>query len=185
MARNDAEVERDRADQQAELALSRQLAAQSTTLRGPQLDLAVLLSLEALAINESVETIGGVLSGLQASPGLITYLREHPSLLQSAVFSPEGDILATAGSEGLVFLWNVATGELIGELVGHDPTQLVNRAAFSPDGQFLATASDDLSMILWDLESREIVRRFIGHDNWVQAIAFSPDGSQLISGGRG
>ncbi|MGB3715096.1 MAG: protein kinase [Candidatus Promineifilaceae bacterium] len=183
MARNDAEVERDRADVQAELALARQLAAQSTTLRGPQLDLALLLSLEAYNINESAETVGSILSGLQASPGLITYLREHPSLLQSAVFGPDGEILATVGSEGLVLLWDVASGTLLRELVGHDPSQLVNRAAFSPSGEMLATGSDDLSIILWDVESGEIVRRLLGHDNWVQALAFGPDGTQLISGG--
>jgi WD40 repeat protein/serine/threonine protein kinase len=183
IARSEAEVERDRADIQAELALARQLAAQSTTLRGPQLDLALLLSLEAHNINESAETVGSISSGLQASPGLIMYLREHPSLLQSAEFGPEGKILATAGSEGLVLLWDVASGALLRELVGHDPSQLVNRVAFSPDGEMLATGSDDLSIILWDVESGEIIRKLLGHDNWVQALAFSPDGLELISGG--
>ncbi|HET6446436.1 MAG TPA: protein kinase, partial [candidate division Zixibacteria bacterium] len=183
IARSEAEVERDRADVQAELALARQLAAQSATLLGPQLDLALLLSLEAFNINESAETVGSIASALQASPGIITYLREHPSLLQSAVFSPDGSQLATVGSEGKVLLWDVANGTLQRELTGHDPTQLVNRAAYSPDGEILATGSDDTEILLWDVETGEIIRRLIGHDNWIQALAFSPDGSVLISGG--
>jgi len=47
VAKDEAEEERDRADSQAQLALARQLAAQSSTLSGPQLDLSLLLSLEA------------------------------------------------------------------------------------------------------------------------------------------
>jgi hypothetical protein len=99
-ARDDAEDERDRADAQATLALSRQLAAQSATLLGPQLDLALLLSLEANSINNSAETNSGILTALQSNPSLYTYLREHPSLLQSVDFNADGDLLVTAGSEG-------------------------------------------------------------------------------------
>jgi WD40 repeat protein len=183
LSRNYAISERDRADEQAQLALARQLAAQSATLLGPQLDLALLISLEANNIDDSAETTSSILAALQSSPGLVRYLRGHPSLLQSAVFSPDGKHLITVGSEGLVLVWDVESGELLQPLVGHDPAQLVNRAAFSPDGDILATGSDDTTIILWDPESGEIIRRLIGHDNWVQALDFSPDGSRLISSG--
>ncbi|MGD8807579.1 MAG: protein kinase, partial [Chloroflexota bacterium] len=150
-ARDEAEEERDRADEQARLALSRQLAAQSATLLGPQLDLALLLSLEANSINNSPETASGILTALQSNPSLYTYLRGHPSLLQSVDFSPDGEQLLTAGSEGLVYLWDIENREIVRQFEGHDATQLVNRAEFSPDGSKIATASDDTSVILWDV----------------------------------
>ena len=181
-ARDDAEDERDRADAQATLALSRQLAAQSATLLGPQLDLALLLSLEANSINNSAETISGILTALQSNPSLHTYLREHPSLLQSVDFDADGDLLVTAGSEGLVLLWDVASGDVLRQLEGHDPTQLVNRAHFSPDGVAVATASDDTTIILWDVASGEGRQVLDEHTAWVQSVEFSSDGRRLISG---
>lgn len=181
-ARDDAVTERDRADAQANLALARQLAAQSTTLLGPQLDLATLLSLEANAIDNSAETQSSVLAALQASPNLITYLRTHPSLLQSVDFSPDGELLVTAGADGLIYLWDLSTQEIIQEFIGHDPTQLVNRAVFSPDGQMLATASDDSTVKLWDVGSGSLLKSLDGHTAWVQSVDFSPDGRRLVSG---
>jgi len=181
-ARDDAVVERDRADVQANLALARQLAAQSTTLLGPQLDLATLLSLEANAIDNSAETQSSVLSALQANPNLITYMRDHPSLLQSVDFSPDGGRLVTAGAEGLIYLWDLSSQELVQEFTGHDPTQLVNRAVFSPDGQMLASASDDSTVKLWDVDTGSLLRSLDGHTAWAQSVDFSPDGQRLISG---
>ncbi len=182
-ARDEAEDERDRADAQATLALSRQIAAQSATLLGPQLDLALLLSLEANDINDSPETTSGVLTALQNTPALHRYLRGHPSLLQSVDFDPDGELLVTAGSEGLVLIWDVMSGEVLRQLVGHDPTQLVNRAEFSPDGGRIATASDDTTIILWDAESGEQLDVLEEHTAWVQSVEYSSDGDRLISSG--
>jgi WD40 repeat protein len=182
-ARDEAETERDRADAQAKLALSRQLAAQATTLIGPQLDLALLLSLEAESVMESAETLGSVLTALQAIPNLLFYLRGHTNLLQSVAFGPDNQFLATAGGEGQVLLWDVASGMMVRQFAGHDPTQLVNRVAISPDGEVLATASDDHSIILWDVDSGEALETLEGHTAWVQSVSFSPDGRLLISGG--
>jgi WD40 repeat protein/serine/threonine protein kinase len=182
-ARDDAEAERDRADAQAQLALSRQLAAQSTTLIGPQLDLALLLSLEAATVMESAETLGSIATALQANPRLLYYLHGHTNLLQSVAFSPDNAYLATAGGEGQVLLWDVSSGRRVLEFVGHDQTQLVNRVAFSPDGSVLATASDDQSIILWDVNSGEAIKTLSGHTAWVQSVTFGPDKSLLVSGG--
>lgn len=181
-ARDEAEDERDRADAQARLALSRQLAAQSATLLGPQLDLALLLSLEANNINNSPETASGILNALQINPSIYTYLRGHPSLLQSVDFSPDGELLATAGSEGLVYLWNIDSRQIIRQLAGHDPSQLVNRAEFSPDGTTLVTASDDTTIILWDVVSGRQLEVLGEHSAWVQSAEFSSDGQRIISG---
>jgi len=182
-ARDEAQTERDRADEQAKLALARQLSAQSSSLQGPQLDLALLLSLEANYLSDSSETRSSILSALQSSPALITYLRGHEGLVQSIDFSPDGTLLATAGTEGKVLLWDVETGDEVASLDGHDPAQLVNRAVFNPDGTILASASDDQAIIIWDVATLRPQKTLLGHSSWVQTLAFSPDGEVVASGG--
>jgi WD40 repeat protein/serine/threonine protein kinase len=182
-SQDEAETERDRADDQARIALSRQLAAQSTTLLGAQYDLALLLALESDNINQSAESESSILSALQFNPNLITFLRGHDGLLQAVDFSPNGRWLASAGSNGQIFLWDVETNEIIREFLGHDPSQLVNRVRFNPDGTLLASASDDTLVILWDVETGEQLANFDGHDAWVQSVDFSPDGESLLSAG--
>lgn len=185
-AQAEAELERDRADNQAEIALARQLAAQSTTLLNSQPDLALLLSLEAVNRLDSPETQASLLTALQNNPRLTTFLHAANGL-QEVRFSPDGTLLASAGGNGSLELWDVATGAHLSTLVGHDPTQLVNAIAFGPNGNWLASASDDLSVRLWDISDptrpRPLGDPLLSHEGFVQTLALSPDGNALISAG--
>jgi WD40 repeat protein len=62
----------------------------------------------------------------------------------------DGSARATAGSDGTVRLWDVATQQEIGAPLTTD-TQPVYAAAFSPDGGTLATAGADGFARLWDV----------------------------------
>jgi WD40 repeat protein len=53
--------------------------------------------------------------------------------------------------------------------------------AFSPDGTVLATGCEDHNVYLWDAASRMDKRSLEGHRDNAYTIAFSPDGSRLIS----
>jgi RNA polymerase sigma factor (sigma-70 family) len=70
---------------------------------------------------------------------------------RSIAISPDGRILATAGSDSLIRLWDARTGELIKTLKGHDGE--VYAVAFSPDGKTLASVSQDQTARLWPISS--------------------------------
>ena len=64
-------------------------------------------------------------------------------------FSPGGRLLATAGDDGAVRLWDLATGTELCRVGGSgDP---ITGVAFSPDGRMLAATGIDADIRLWDL----------------------------------
>lgn len=65
----------------------------------------------------------------------------------TAAVSPDGKLVAAAGKEGAVRVWDATTGKEAGSLRGH--TQRVRSVAFSPDGTRLVTASDDGTSRVW------------------------------------
>lgn len=98
-------------------------------------------------------------------------------------------MLASGSFDESIMLWDVETGQPIGEpLRRHN--DWVNDIAFSPASadaahpSMLASAAVDGTIILWDVDSAQpIARPLMGHDGREQNIAFSPDGSMLVSGG--
>jgi WD40 repeat protein/transcriptional regulator with XRE-family HTH domain len=94
--------------------------------------------------------------------------------------SPDGEIIAVGDSSGLVYLWQIATTQLLATFEGH--TSWVWCVAFSPDGQRLASSGSDTSIRLWDVQSGQCLRVLTEHTGCVWSVNFSPDGQRLASG---
>jgi hypothetical protein len=112
----------------------------------------------------------------------------EPPGAQTAALSPVRDVLATAGADGAIRLWDLESrnreGVLRSELhrrTGHDARALC--VAFSPDGMLLASGHVDGAVHLWDLSRGDEVAVRLKHEALVGAVAFSPDGAMLASGG--
>jgi len=111
-------------------------------------------------------------------------LPAQPGKINSIAFSGDGSKLLVAsgvtGLYGRAAIYDVATGDLVGEMIGHNDE--VESAIFSADGRFVATASYDQKIILWDTKTFQPIRTLEGHNGAVLSIAFSPQSTVLVSG---
>jgi RNA polymerase sigma factor (sigma-70 family) len=96
---------------------------------------------------------------------------------QSLAYSPDGDVLAVAGSGNTVRLWAVATGkEILPVASGHQGG--VSPVAVSPDGKTLISCGADHVVRLWDMATGKEIRQFKLPAEAANAV-FSPNGGLL------
>lgn len=96
-------------------------------------------------------------------------------------FSPDGTLLAAGKSDGMIRLWDVASGEVVREWAGHSAE--VNGLAFNVDGTRLVSGSADRAINVWDPATGERVTSLTAHGRSVKVVAFSLDGSVMITSG--
>ncbi len=118
-------------------------------------------------------------SAAQDVPRLVLQLGYTGVSVYTAAFSPDGQLLVTAGGE-TAKLWEVETGRELRAFVGH--VGEVIGVAFSPDGRFVLTGGADHAARLWDARTGESIRSFSGHKDSVVRVAFSPDGKRVLTG---
>jgi hypothetical protein len=105
--------------------------------------------------------------------------------------------LLAAGRDSAVTQWNAATGLLVHSFDAESSdadsgkagsskanSSRLDLAAFSPDAtRLLSKRGYDEPLKIWDVASGEVVHTFGGRaTNFLQSVAFSPDGGQVVSG---
>ncbi|MHC4543178.1 MAG: protein kinase domain-containing protein [Planctomycetota bacterium] len=99
----------------------------------------------------------------------------HSGQINLVAFSPDGSRLVTKG--GPMRLWDLATGELVGELFNGWAMNIT----FNPDGSRILAGGQDSVARLWDAATLKCLGEFRQHRSAVRGV-FSPDGSQVLTG---
>ncbi len=133
----------------------------------------------------------GVVESVAISPdgqNLVTCVNEEDTTAQEDDFKGIIDIskresetlllpkLKSSFWRGLIRVWNLYTGELLGTFFGHSGQ--IYSVAISSDGRTLASGSADNTIKIWN----PLPQTFTGHSDEVYSVVFSPDGQTLASG---
>ncbi len=118
-----------------------------------------------------------------ASHRPLPFPRDHDVIIWLE-FSPNGHLIAAAGLNGNVELWDSLSGERVARLKGH--VMGVLRACFFPDGQTLATGGMDGRVKLWNLATfQELLTLSVPTGTALRSLCVAPDGRTLAVGYMG
>jgi WD40 repeat protein/serine/threonine protein kinase len=104
----------------------------------------------------------------------------HVSPIRALSFHANGRWLLTGEMNGDLQMWDAQTGQRLGEPLRHNGE--VRALAVSSDGRRVLVGCWDRWAHLWDLDGRRELKSFL-HQDPVSALAFSPDGQLLATGG--
>jgi WD40 repeat protein/transcriptional regulator with XRE-family HTH domain len=179
---------RDNATAARDTAQSREVAIEADQVRGQNPGLAAQLSLAAYRITPTAEARASLLesSGSPASAGPM----DSTGVVEAVSLSPDHHLLAVAGADGTLRLWDVARpGHPVAvgaPLLAPDHQRPLYAVAFSPDGSLLAAAGAGKTVMLWDMRTpgrpAELGSPLTGPANTIYSLAFSDHGSLLAAG---
>jgi WD40 repeat protein len=103
----------------------------------------------------------------------------HTDQVNGLAFSQDGRTLISAGGGGEVRFWDVDSQRQLSQL----PAQSIRsiECAISRDGRTLAVGDLSGLITLWNMSSLEKVGTLNGHKGYLEGMAFSPDGTALVS----
>jgi WD40 repeat protein/serine/threonine protein kinase len=112
---------------------------------------------------------------------VIKVVKGHESQVHRLRYSPDGKLLVSSDTDGMVRLWDAETFEEVRSKRAH-PAPIID-FSFSPDGRRFATAGDDGLLRVWETATFAPLLELRGHTGSALGIAYSPDGNRIASAG--
>ena len=169
--------QRSDAEEQRQVAVSRQYAAQSGELREQQPEAAALTAVKGYRQAHTAAARGSLLSAGAAFRA--NQFTGHTGFVNAVAYSPDGQTIATGSEDRTIKLWDARTHQLRGTLTGH--TLGVTALAFSRDGQTLASGGNDRIVRLWNMRTQRTTAILSGPTNGVSSVAVSADGHTVAA----
>lgn len=103
----------------------------------------------------------------------------HRAYVKALAYSPDGHLLASAGRDGSIRIWEAESLKLVGVMLAHSDN--VNSLAWSRVNGRIASSSEDRTVRVWDPRSRQL-EHTIAANSKRNGTAWSPDGERLAVG---
>jgi WD40 repeat protein len=195
MQKNVADIQRRRAEHEARIALSRQLAAQAISTSDPRQGL--LLAIEGTRTYDTTESRVALAEVMQRTRHLDRSLYyPHRRNVTALAFGPSGDTLYARSSEADVERWSLIGDDALpaiglaelragpGWSLAH--LEVSGQSVLSPDGRTMAAIRKEGNLELSTKAGNKAIATVLdGHEGRVSALAFSPDGALFASASSG
>lgn len=119
----------------------------------------------------------------------LTTFTGHMSYIDALAFSPDGTTLASASSDGTIRFWDIETRNPLPTVItGHIAS--LRASTFLKESSTIASIGYNGIITLWDLNTfqkttlqTKMTLEMTRFRNWYPDLAFSPDGTKLVSFG--
>ena len=167
-------------------ASSRQVAVEAGQVRTQDPAVAAQLGVASYRIAHTPQAAAALLEATGTPSG--ARVTDTAGIAQWTAISPDHTLMAVAGADGTLNLWNVARAgqpALVDHLVTANAADPLYGAAFSPDGQVLVAAGAARQVQRWNISdpSRPVALPVLtGPASTIYSVTFSPDGATLAAG---
>lgn len=190
IARQQADVARDQAEQNAILARSLTLSAYTQdALSDDKPDLAIALALESVKVDDGQTQVLQALRDAAYAPGTRLRLTEHTRFVWDVDFDRRGGRILSGSADHTACLWDTRNGERIA-CMGEDDAMAhesdVIAVQFLDDGQRALTADDTGVIKMWHTDPRadnlgQEIMNYV-FDEPIQSFQIMPDGQSVLVG---
>jgi len=167
-------------------ATSRQIAVEAGDVRTQDPAVGAQLSVASWGIAHTAQAAAALLESSDAPTG--ARIQDTAGVAQWVAISPDHALMAVAGADGTLNLWNVATPGrpvLVDHLVAANSDEPLYVATFSPDGTTLAAAGAGQQVRRWNVTnpaSPVPLPTLTGPTSTIYSVSFSPDGQTIAAG---
>lgn len=116
-----------------------------------------------------------------ASRALSKTLVAATAQIHAVRVSEDGRLVYTVGTDGLLRVWEVATGVVLRAIPMDAHKDRVRSLAVAPRGDLAVTGGRDKRICIWNLKTGGLAAALDGHEDWVSDVAVSADGAFAAS----